>query len=209
MIIVYSAEFRLKKGSFTRSIKVDITSFQHDILFVHPPKEAKSNIRTKTWGVMIHDLHVTFMALKQWRILSQVCVVMLFLCKIHSTDQNAIYLLNSVMHNNSTNSDECLERAILQSHSEHILLMCGSNATYCPTTVLNKNSAMSWMFFNRKVSVGLLDKRDFCIIAGDNVSHIHHLMASNQFRLKEKIMIVFPSAVSGVSPDLKTIFVAA
>jgi len=136
--------------------------------------------------------------------------VVLFLSAFHCTDQKIINPLSSVFQTNSTSpDDECLERVLLQSRDEHVHLVCGSNATYCPSTIVSKIRVMSWMFFDDDVPVGPLDRRDFCIIAADNVTHVCKLLVSNLFCQKEKIVFVFPSASSSNILALEKVFSVA
>jgi len=135
-----------------------------------------------------------------------VFAVMLLQCQIHRTDQKTISLLSSVLQTNTTNSDDkCLERVLLQSRSKHVHLVCGSNAAYCPTNIFSKIRAMSWMLFNRKVSIEPLDKRALCVMAADNVTHVRNLLLSNLFCLQEKIVFVFPATLND-SHDLEKVF---
>jgi len=46
-------------------------------------------------------------------------------------------------------------------------------------------------------------------MAGDNVSHMHDLLVSNEFRLQEKVILVLPSVVSADPPSLKKVFSTA
>ena len=65
---------------------------------------------------------------------------------------------------------------------------------------------MSWMIFNRNVSVGALDRRDVCVMASDNVSHLRDLFASNHTCYRAKIILVFQNAGPTDIPALRTLF---
>jgi len=136
--------------------------------------------------------------------------LVLFDFQINCTGQKIISFLSSVLQTNSSTDDEhCVDRVLLQSRGEHVHLVCASNATYCPTTIVHRNRPMSWMFFDRDVSVRPYDRRDFCIITADDISQMLLILLSNHFCRKEKSVLVFPRTESGDPPDLEELFSAA
>lgn len=139
-------------------------------------------------------------------------VLVLFHAHIRCTDQRLIVSLatSAVQKNTSLNTpDECLERVLLESHAQHVRLVCGSNAVHCPSTIVTKHHAMSWMLFNRNGHVGFHDRRHYCVLAGDSVTHLHDLLTSNQICSQEKLVLVIPWGVPGQPPAMETLFSAA
>ena len=141
---------------------------------------------------------------------SFILALVLFHSQVLRTKQGIINVLSSMLQSSSTNADdECLVRALLQSSGKHSHLVCSSNATNCPTTILNKNRAMSWMFFDKNFPAGPFTTRDMCVMAGDNLLHMHELLVSNPFRLKEKVVLVFPRDVWGSPLAMEKVFSTA
>jgi len=115
-----------------------------------------------------------------------------------------------VLNDDSVNThDECLKRVLLQSFAQHVRLVCGSNATLCPSTIVKETVGMSWMLSNRNSTVGMYDRRHFCVMAGHNISHLHDVFLSNPDCSKEKNVLVVPSGPSSESHSLEKVFLAA
>jgi len=116
-----------------------------------------------------------------------------------------------VAQNNSTRTNEkCLESFLHHSRPRRVRLVCHSNATYCPLRIVNKNPAMAWTFFDRRVrDITAIDRRDICVMPADNVSHMLDFLSSRRACLNERVVFVFPDAKSSGIPALRKLFTAA
>ena len=136
-------------------------------------------------------------------------VLLLFHFHIRCTNQK-LNLPTSMIQENSTKTyRECLERVLAQSQAQHVHLVCGINTSYCLSTVASRTRARSWVIFSKNVSVRTFERRDLCVIAGDNVSSLHELLMSNHACHRGKIVLMIPSANASETPDLQRLFSSA
>ena len=143
----------------------------------------------------------------------ELCVLLyaliLFHFQILCTNQE-LSLPPSLLETESTQAQEgCLERFLHQSRAKLIHLVCDSKATYCPATVIDKIRVTSWILVNGNFSFGDIEENGYCVIAGDNVSHLHGALTSHLPYLKEKLVLVVPNDASGQPPALEKLFSAA
>ena len=138
---------------------------------------------------------------------ASIFILILIGFQMYCTDQK-YYLPRSVSQEHSTNTDECLESFLYHSRPRRVRLVCGSGTMYCPSSIVNKITAMLWMYFDNKVPFAAADGRNLWVMAGDNVSHLLDYFSSNHSCFNERIVDAFPRE-SSVIPVLEKIFTAA